>query len=106
MAPPRSLKLLGFAATAILLMAPLARADDPSSDSTKSGSSGSVITDIQSDAERVGEKATELGESAADAADETAESAADTAKKAYEWSKQQGEEAYEWSKKKIQEITQ
>lgn len=103
----RSLRLFRFTvAAAIALMASLAQAEEAAPEATKNTSSGSVVTDIQADAERVGEKATELGESAADAADGVADTATDRAKKAYEWTKKQGEDAYEWSKKKIQEITQ
>lgn len=76
-----------------------------SSDTSATGEEPNVINNIERDAERVGDKAGELGDSIGKTADGVAESVATQAEKAYEWTKQKGSDAYDWSKKQLHDLT-
>ncbi len=81
-----------------------ALAEDPAAPA--SSEDPSVVDNIERDAEEVGNKVGELGDSVGNTAGGIADSVATEAEKAYEWSKQKGSEAYVWSKKQIHDLTQ
>jgi hypothetical protein len=106
MAPSRDIRLCCVVAGVLAFSAFLAQAQDAAPDSPENASAGDVIEAIEQDAERIGDKAVEMGEGAGETAGKVADTIVEQTGEAYEWTTKQGEKAYEWSKRMLNDITQ
>lgn len=87
----------------LVLVTTSVMADDPEATPPRPASAGSFIQQLEDDAGRVADKASELGESAGESAGKAADTAAEEAENFFERAKQGGKKAYEWSKRKLEE---
>jgi hypothetical protein len=106
MALSRDIRLCCVVAGVLALSAFLAQAQDAAPAPPENASAGDVIEAIEQDAERIRDKAVEMGEGAGETAGNVADTIVEQAGEAYEWTTKQGEKAYEWSKRMLNDIIQ
>jgi uncharacterized protein YdbL (DUF1318 family) len=81
-----------------------ATADDNTAASTGGKAPAGLLEQVEEDAKRAADKATEIGERAGESAEKTATTVADEAEDIFERAKQGGRKAYEWSKQQLEKL--